>query len=62
MYAYGGDQWIAYDDVKTIGIKAQYIKDKVNLLEMESSGVFLTDSYISLSKGVTFLIFKNRST
>merc|ERR1719193_735134 len=28
MYAYGGDQWIAYDDVKTIGIKAQYIKDK----------------------------------
>jgi len=28
MYAYGGDQWIAYDDTKTIGIKAQYIKDK----------------------------------
>jgi len=28
MYAYGGDQWIAYDNVETIGIKAQYIKDK----------------------------------
>ena len=32
MYAYGGDQWIAYDDQKTIGIKAQYIKDKVSAL------------------------------
>ena len=30
MYAYGGDQWIAYDNVETIGIKAQYIKDKVS--------------------------------
>ena len=29
MYAYNGNQWIAYDDAKTIGIKAQYIKDKV---------------------------------
>lgn len=28
MYAYEGDQWISYDNVKTIAIKAQYIKDK----------------------------------
>jgi len=28
MYAYGGNQWVAYDDTNTIGIKAQYIKDK----------------------------------
>jgi len=28
MYAYGGNQWVAYDDTRTIGIKAQYIKEK----------------------------------
>jgi len=26
-YAYQGDQWVGYDNVKSIGIKSQYIKD-----------------------------------
>lgn len=65
MYAYGGDQWIAYDDTRTIGIKAQYIKDKglaggmIWALDLDDfKGTFCGEGKYPLLSAIVNVLFK----
>merc|ERR1712121_399059 len=67
MYAYGGDQWIAYDNVATIQIKAQYIKDKglaggmIWALDLDDfKGSFCGEGKYPLLKGIVDVLFNGK--
>merc|ERR1711872_1044242 len=67
MYAYGGDQWIAYDNVATIQIKAQYIKDKglaggmIWALDLDDfKGTFCGEGKYPLLKGIVDVLFNGK--
>jgi len=65
MYASGGNQWVAYDDVRTIGIKAQYIKDKglgggmIWALDLDDfKGTFCGEGKYPLLNSIVNVLFK----
>jgi chitinase len=67
MYAYGGDQWIAYDNVNTIGIKAKYIKDKglrggmIWALDLDDfKGTFCSEGKYPLLKAIIDVLFNGK--